>query len=363
MTLTRPAIIFHRNQSCARHLLLPVLAGLLGCSPDSGQQATVALPTGHYEGTVAYQGTELAAALDLREVSPGRLEADMHFPQEEGLSFAAENPRYTEPELLLSGPAGGISISAIREGDFLRGVFMLDSIKADFVWVRRGKAQPRAYQPRQSALPASQGLPALALLVPQDTVERHPAVALFAGPATQPAARHRAAQLARQGFVTTVVMLPQPAVPADSAVLQMAARVLEALRREPAVDTMRIGMWAGGNAAAIVPAAVLARPQAAFVVLENVPVASMEEARPFQLLSRQRIPVLGLYAASDTSLNVKDSARRLRTAAGRQRGTQVRIFPQADARFLLPGQISPDGKWTWPAPAPGYVRAIAEWVK
>ncbi|SHK28281.1 hypothetical protein SAMN02746009_00618 [Hymenobacter psychrotolerans DSM 18569] len=342
--------------------MLPVLAGLLGCSPDSGQQATVALPTGHYEGTVAYQGTELTASLDLREVSPGRLEADMRFPQEEGLSFAAENPRYSEPQLLLSGPDGGISVSAIREGDFLRGVFTLDSIKADFVWVRRGKAQPRAYQSKPLPAPAGTALPALTLLIPQDTLGRHPAVALFAGPATQPAARRRAAQLAGQGFVTTVVALPQVALPADSAMLQMAAQVLQALRREATVDTMRVGMWAGGNAASVVPAAVLARPKAAFVVLENVSVSSMEEARPFQMLGRQRIPVLGLYAA-DTSLNVKDSARRLRNAAGRQRSTQVRIFPQADARFLLPGQISPDGKWTWPASAPGYVQAISEWLK
>ena len=323
----------------------------------------MALPSGHYEGTVAYQGTELAAALDLREVSPGQLEADVHFPQNEGLSFPAENLRYTEPQLLLDSPAGGTSISAIREGDFLRGVVALDSIKADFVWVRRGKALPRAYQTKQLPAVAALSLPALTLLIPQDTLASHPAVALFAAPAAQPAARLRAAQLASQGFVATVVALPQALPPADSAMLQSAVQVLRALRRAPAVDTMRVGLWARGTAAAVVPAAALARPKAAFVVLEIVSIASREEARPFQLLSRQKIPVLGLYAAADTSLDAKDSARRLRNAARGQRGTQIRLFPKADARFLLPGQGSADGKWTWPAAAPGYIQAIADWLK
>ncbi|QNH62850.1 hypothetical protein [Hymenobacter sediminicola] len=354
-----------RIQPRAWHLLLPVLAGgILGCSPDSGQKAAVQLPTGHYEGTVAYQDTELAVALDLREVSPGRLEADVRFAQNEGLSFPAENLRYTEPQLLLDSPAGGSSISAIREGDFLRGVFRLDTIKADFVWVRRGKALPRAYQIKQlPASAAAQGLPSLTLLIPQDTLATHPAVALFAEPATQPAARLRAAQLAGQGFVTTVIALPHAQQPADSAMLQSAVRVLRALRREPAVDTMRIGLWARGTTAAVVPAAVLAQPKAAFVVLENASITSLEEARPFQLLSRHRIPVLGLYAAADTSLNAKDSARRLRNAVGSRRGTQVRSFPNADTHFLLPGQGSADGKWTWPASAPGYLQSIADWLK
>ncbi|MBD2714384.1 hypothetical protein KBK19_04990 [Microvirga sp. STR05] len=361
MILARSALFSLRTQPRAWQLLLPVLAGgLWGCLPDSGQKAAVALPTGHYEGTVAYQGTELVATLDLREVSPGQLEADVRFPQNEGLSFPAANLSYTEPQLLLNSPAGGSSISAIREGDFLRGVFALDSIKADFVWVRRGKALPRAYQTKQQ--PAARGLPSLTLLIPQDTLASHPAVALFAGPAAEPAARLRAAQLAGQGIVATVVVLPPAPQPADSALLQSAVQVLQALRREPAVDTLRIGMWAHGTAT-VVPAAVLARPKAAFVVLENVPVSSMEDARPFQLLSRQKIPVLGLYAAADTSLNAKDSARRLRNAARGQHGTQVRLFPGADARFLLPGQSNADGKWTWPSAAPGYLPAIADWLK
>jgi hypothetical protein len=131
---------------------------LSGCSLDSGQKAVVSLPTGHYEGPISYQGTELLAVLDLRESKPGQLEADLHFPQLEGLDFAATNLSYTEPQLRFEEPAqpGGIQITAIREGDFLRGMFTLDSVRADFVWVRRGQPEPRSYQEKQ--LPAQPAL-------------------------------------------------------------------------------------------------------------------------------------------------------------------------------------------------------------
>ena len=364
MNLTRFATVFSRCQLLARPLAVAApVALLLSCSLDSGKTAAVALPTGHYEGTVAYQGTELAVVLELREASSGQLEADMRFPQEEGLSFPADDARYTEPQLLFgqAGPPGGIQVSAVREGDFLRGVFTLDSIRTDFVWVRRGKAQSRPYQLDTLQLPASRL--ALLVLVPTDTLGRHPAVALFADDTHQAAAHLRADQLARQGFVTTVVSVAAGS-PADSVALQAAAATVQALRRHPAVDTLRVGMWARGGAVAVAaPAATLAKPRAAFMVLENVSVTSAEEARPLQQLSQRRVPVLGLYAAADTSLNVKDSARRLRNAVGGRRATQVRVFPKANAQFMLPGRTSPDGKWTWPAAAPGYLTAIENWLK
>jgi len=352
-------------QLAAWPLLLLLASALSGCSLNSERKA-VALPTGHYEGSVTFQGTELQAVLELREAAPGQLEADLRFPEEEGLSFPAENLSYTEPELRFDQgkQPGGISVSAVREGDFLRGVFQLDSIKADFVWVRRGKAQPRPYQTRPLKLPTGQSAPALTLFVPQDTsTTRYPAVALFAEPATQPAAQLRADQLARQGFVTTVVALPPASSSTDSAALRIAVAVVEALRQDAAVDTLRVGLWARGASAAVVPAATLVKPKADFVVLESVSITAAADAKPFQALNRQRVRFLGLYAAADTSLNAKESARRLRTAVGLRRGTQVRIFPKANAQFIVPGTLNAEGKWTWPKSAPGYLIAVDEWLK
>jgi dienelactone hydrolase len=337
---------------------------LTSCTLDSEQKTTVLLPTGHYEGALSYQGTELQAVLDLRESQPGQLEADLHFPEIEGLGFPAVNLSYTEPQLRFEEATqpGGMAVTALREGDFLRGVFTLDSAKVDFVWVRRGQPEPRSYQQKQLAAPPRAGGQALTLFVPNDTTKQHAAVALFTDAAHLSAVTGRASKLADHGFITTVVAVTPTASLPDSATLRTAAAVLLALRSAPRVDTTRIGLWAHkATAAAIVPAAVGSR--AAFVVLENVPVASAEDAKPFQLLARQRVPVLGLYAAADTSLNARESARRLRKAVGSRRGSLVRLFPQADANFRVPGGLNDDGKWTWPRPATGYIEAVREWRK
>ncbi len=339
---------------------------LSSCSLDSSQQAVVALPTGHYEGSISYQGTELLAVLDLRESKPGQLEADLHFPQLEGLDFAAANLSYTEPQLRFEEPVqpGGIQITAIREGDFLRGVFTLDSARVDFVWVRRGQPEPRPYQEKQLPTLAALAAPPLTVLLPNDTASQHAAIALFADSTHLAAATARANQLTRQGFITTVVPVNLAAELPDSATLRSATAVLLALRHAPTTDTTQIGLWAyGAVAAAVAPAASVVAPPATFVVLENVPVASLQQAKPFQALTRQRVPVLGLYAAADTSLNVKESTRRLRNALGSRRNTLLRTFPKADANFRVPGGLTEDGKWIWPRPAPGYVKAVQEWRK
>jgi len=343
----------------------PVLGWLLtACSLEPATQAVVSLPTGHYEGQVSYQGSELRAVLDLREARPSQLEADLHFPEAEDLDFSATNLSYTEPQLRLEEGAqpGGITITAIREGDFLRGVFTLDSVRVDFVWVRRGQPEERPYQEKQLPAQPKLGTLPLTLLVPNDTASQHAAVALFTDAAHQMAATARAGQLARQGFIAAVVTVAPAASAPDSATLQATAATLWALRRVTTVDTTRIGLWVrGAVAATVAPAAALVSPNAAFVVLENVPIASNEDAKPFQVLARQRVPMLALYAAADTSLNATESARRL--GAGSRRSILIRTFPKADANFRVPGGLSSDGKWTWPRPATGYVEAVRAWRK
>ncbi|WP_157807530.1 hypothetical protein [Hymenobacter chitinivorans] len=347
--------------------LLPgmVLGVVSSCSSGGERATTLPLPTGHYEGPISYQGTDLRVALDLREVAPGQLEADLHFPELEGMSFAAANLRYKEPQLMFEQPgqASRAAVTAIREGDFLRGVFTLDSIKAEFVWVRRGQAAPRSYQPQAWAFQAAGKAQRLTLLVPADTVSRHPAVALLADETSAAAAQARADLLARQGFVTVVV--PTAKVPeGDSTSIRSVAAVFQALRHQASVDSTRVGLWLRGpGARELVLATGLTQPAASFVVLENVAVASGEEAKPFQQVSRLRIPVLALYAAADTSLDVRGSTRRLRAAVGSRRGSTVRTFPQANADFVVPGRVNSEGKWLWPQPAPGFAEGLTSWLQ
>ncbi|RPD49870.1 hypothetical protein DNI29_03475 [Hymenobacter sediminis] len=338
---------------------------LTACSSDSGSstQTTVALPTGHYEGPISYQGTELRVALDLREVAPGKLQADVSFPQVPGLEFEATRLKYQEPQLQLEQGVGGISLQAVREGDFLRGLLSWDSVRTDFVWARRGEAAPRPFREETLALRSAAGAQASRLLVPDDTVTRHAAVALVAQPQTLAAAQTRAAYLARRGFVTLIVTVATPAAPSDSGAYRAIGTALSALRRHSAVDSGRVGYWVRGSLAPQVAAVASQVKPAAFLVMEAAPAATREQAAVYLPLSRQRVPVLALYAGLDTTTDVRESARRLRTTLGYRSGSQVRIYPQAGPEFLQRGRLSPDGQWQWPKPAEGYWEGLVEWLR
>lgn len=339
---------------------------LTACSSDATREAaTLPLPVGHYEGPISYQGTELRVALDLREATPGHLQADVSFPAVLGLEFPAAQLHYQEPQLRIqqyADPMMGIRIQAVREGDFLRGVLSWDSVRADFVWARRGEAAPRGYREQSARVQYGGRTHTLTLLFPEDTLAKHPAIALLPA-ATAAGTAARAARLAHQGFVTLVVP-PVPGSP-DSAAAPAASAALALLRAQVEVDSSKVGLWAGGSGAPwVAGAAAQAQPQAAFLVLEAAPANSSAEARRYQVLGQQRLPTLGLYAALDTSVQVQESARRLRTALGYRRGgMQVRTIAQATPAFLIPGRTSPDGQWQWPRPAPGYWEDVTQWLQ
>ncbi|MBB4599949.1 hypothetical protein HNQ93_000571 [Hymenobacter luteus] len=338
---------------------------LAACSPDSGgnAQTTAPLPTGHYEGPISYQGTELRVTLDLREVAPGKLQADVRFPQVPGLEFEATRLNYQEPQLQLAQGVGGISLQAVREGDFLRGVFSWDSVRTDFVWARRGEAAARPFREQILALRSAGGAQAGQLRIPDDTLTRHPAVALVAQPQTLAAAQTRAAYLARRGFVTLVVTAATPSAPSDSGGYRTTGLALAALRQHSAVDSGRVGCWVRGSLAPQVAAAASQTSPAHFVVLEAAPAATREQAAAYLPLSRQRVPVLALYAGLDTTTDVRESARRIRLVLGYLGNSQVRVYPQTNAEFLQRGRTSPDGQWQWPKPAAGYWEDLVDWLR
>ena len=349
----------------------PLLAGALllsACSGNGGSEGATAvpLPTGHYEGPISYQGSELRVALELREQPAGRLHATVRFPQVPGLEFDALTARYHAPQLYLEQPqpeqAGSLSIQAVREGDFLRGVVNWDSVRANFVWVRRGEAATPGYNEAVVSVAATEPAQKLRLLLPDDTVARHPALVLLAGPAATPAATRRAAYLARHGIVTMVVPV-EVADPPDSSALRRPLAALAALRHHAAVDSGRVGYWAAGAAARQLVAAATQAPRPNFVVLEAVAATTRAEARPFQVLNQLGIPTLAYYAGLDTTVEATASARRLRPILGYRRGTRVQLIPQVTADFLKPARTAPNGQWQWPQPAPEYWTGLVEWLK
>ena len=344
---------------------------MLGACSGHGEPAELPLPAGHYEGPVTYQGTDLRVTLDVREPRPGQLQADLHFPDVAGISFPVAKLRYKEPQLYFEqepGQPGNVTVSAIREGDFLRGLFTWDTIQTEFVWARRGQAAPRPYREQSARLPemGGAGRPGAfaRFLIPQDTALRYPAVALLPDAATAGAAATRADLLARHGFV--VLLVPPPTSPntPDSVLIQRTNVALQTCRAEGSVDSSRIGVWVRGRQAqAVAIGAAEARPVVAFVILEGVPVASSADAKPFQQLARQRIPMLGLYGTADTTVQAAESARRLRAAISFQRRNAVRVYPKANRNLTIAGVTTAQGQWQWPQPAPGYADELLTWLR
>ncbi|RFP67088.1 hypothetical protein D0N36_00985 [Hymenobacter lapidiphilus] len=322
--------------------LLALLLSACSGNPDSGEVPNAAPPTGHYEGAISYQGSELRTALDLRETKSGQLTATLSFPQVPGLEFEAATANYQAPQLRLEeapGQPGGIVVQAVREGDFLRGVVNWDSVRADFVWVRRGEAPAPGFLDTTLTV-AVPGQPALRLrlLLPDDTLPRHPALVLLASATDGPAAARRATHLARRGIVT--LLLPPSAA-----------------------DSGRVGYWGRGTVAPRVAEAAGQQPQPGFAVLEAAAAATHAEAAAYQVFNQQRIPVLAFYAGLDTTVQAAASARRLRPILGYRRGTQVQVLAGVTSDFRRPGRTGSDGQWQWPQPAPEYWNGLVEWLK
>ncbi|ALD20005.1 hypothetical protein AM218_00655 [Hymenobacter sp. DG25A] len=338
---------------------------LAACSGKSGKPV-LPLPTGHFEGPVTIQGTELRAALDLREVAPGRLQAELSFPAVPGMEVPLNEVHYAEPQLQFEqqgGFPGHVTVNAIREGDFLRGAFLLDSLRAEFVWVRRGPAEPRQYQEQAVRLIAGSQRQVATLYLPEDTVSRHPVMVVLPDSATTAGGPARAAWLARKG-VASLLLAPAASKiePTDSSARQWVEAAFATLRTTPRIDTARVALWVRGTAAAQI-IKTIARQRPAAVILEAIPLASAAEAQPYKALTRQRIPALGLYAGADPAVDARQSARRLRNAIGYGRGNAVQVYPRANAYFLLPGSTNTAGLWSWPHFAPGYVQDVEQWLQ
>ncbi|OUJ75156.1 hypothetical protein BXP70_03785 [Hymenobacter crusticola] len=332
----------------------------MGCS--SGERSAGPLPTGHYEGPITYQGTEVRAILDLREDASGHLEGDLRFPDNQTLGFPTSNLRYNAPLLRFERQArsgNSAVVEAIREGDFWRGTFTTDSAQAELLLVRRGKADARPYGAQPLTIRYGSQNMSSTLRLPDDTLRKHMALVLVPDSATD--LSQTADLLARQGFAT---LLTQPApVSPDSAAGQMARAALATLRATPGVDTLRVGLWvAGANAPLALSLAMQSKAKPAFVIAQAVPVSSPTGQQPFRALMRQRVPVLALYGGNDAALDTRESARRLRSALG-GRGAAVRLYANANRNMLLPGGTRADGKWEWTRPAPGYLDELLAWLR
>ncbi|GAB2456876.1 hypothetical protein GCM10011375_05160 [Hymenobacter qilianensis] len=255
----RATSLYSVSSAKLSHWWLPfLLVSLLsGCSTDGREAASLPPPTGHFEGPITYQGTELRAMLDLREVKPGQLQGEVRLADRQNLSLPAQQITYQHPRLTVrwaTGATSDFTINLTREGDFLKGKFTADSTAAEILMVRRGDAEPLPYleQPLR-VRSGGRMLPAIVLL-PDDTLQVHPAVVLLQNaPQRMPLAMHILTDLlARRGVVVMLVAGRPAAAATGVSPDSLAADVLaaaRALKRVAGVDTTQIGLVGSGSGA------------------------------------------------------------------------------------------------------------------
>lgn len=241
------------------HWWLPfLLVSLLGgCSTDGREAANLPPPTGHFEGPITYQGTELRATLDLREVKPGQLQGEVRLADRQNLSLPAQQITYQHPRLTVRWATGATSdfvLNLTREGDFLKGKFTADSTEAEILMVRRGDAELLPYLEQPLRVRSGGRMLPATVLMPDDTLQVHPAVVLLQNaPQRASLAMHILTDLLARRGVVVMLVAGRPATAATGVSPDsLAADVLvaaRALKRVAGVDTTQIGLVGSGTGA------------------------------------------------------------------------------------------------------------------
>ncbi|WP_133271620.1 alpha/beta hydrolase family protein [Hymenobacter radiodurans] len=229
---------------------------LSSCSTDGGKAADLPPPTGHFEGPISYQGTELRATLDLREVKPGQLQGEVRLADRQNLSLPAQQITYQHPRLTVrwaTGVSSDFTINLTREGDFLKGKFSADSTAAEILMVRRGDAEPLPYFQKPVRVNSGSKMLPATVLIPDDTLQVHPAVVLLQNaPQHTPLAMHMLTDLLARRGVVVMLITGRSAAATDSSPDSLAADVVAAartLKRVAGVDTTQIGLVGSGAGA------------------------------------------------------------------------------------------------------------------
>ena len=335
--------------SGCQHLLALALLALAACQPPREAAPDSQPPVGHYEGSLGAPGQPaLRAALDIRHPRPGPYEAEFTAPGAGALSFVADTLQFANGRLRLARPARpGQVLALTREGDFWRGSFALDSLRAPLILVRRGPPNPSAYRVAAVAEPG----PAW-LFAPADTGTAGPALALLPDAATAPAAALWADALAREGII--VLVLPAAASAAAPAELARVRAALRLLRGTAGADTASVGLWAAGARAEGVAQLLAAAdgPRAAFFIAQNA-VLGPAARTAVRELGRRKLPVLGLAGGEAAARRVSDLREAL---GGGRHGPAGRAYRSAGPDLLVLGSLGPRF-------GPGLPADVVEWLR
>ncbi|GAB3836993.1 hypothetical protein [Hymenobacter jeollabukensis] len=331
------------------------LSLLAACSPAAEQQR--AAPVGRYEGSLTYRGAELPVVLNVYQDSASRVvQVQLRTPGAPVYARWFDSVAYQAPSLAGRLPGGG-RLALREEPNFLTGtVWLHDTLRAELVAVRRGPAALPTYTVTRQA--ATNGAPAMLRYEPRDTARRRPALLYWSAAGAAGTAYGWADWLVGQGVVVAVAA---PAAAPDSVAAQQLAAALQRLRADAGVDSARVGVWAvgpGGRAAALAAAQLPGPPR--YMLVQGAAFSKTDRVWLRQL-GRQRVAVLGLYGALDTTLSVPESSQLLR-AAVRRRGSGVKVYEGANQALLLIRPEKPDSVRHWPGPPADLAPSLQEWL-
>jgi hypothetical protein len=333
--------------------LLGLALGLAGCTPSTTDKPPAA-PTGRYEGTVTYRGAELPVVLNLTQDSASR-NVQLRLQAAVPYSRLFDSVTYQAPALTAQLP-GGSRLALREEPNFLTGtVWLNDTLRAELVAVRRGAPDPPGYTVVRSG-----GRPPVLSFVPLDTAAQRPALLLWPAPGSVGAAYGWADWLTRQGMVVTVA---QPSAQPDSVTARELSAALQQLRDYGAagVDSTRVSVWAvgAGGRAAMLAAGSGVKPHRLIVQSAEFTPADRGWLQP-RGRPRPRLPVLALYGALDTTLNVAVSSRQLRLAVAGRPQSGVKVYERANGALLLPAPA--DSVRRWPLPPADLGPSLWQWL-
>ena len=364
--------------------------------PKTGAVAWPDDPHGRYTGALSRDGHDLPFAVTM-ECGRDGLSAVLDVPSLGVVGAPFTVAAYEPPTIVLGMPGAGDEMhawSGVVDGDRIAGQWQGGGIAASFEMTRT-PIEPSAFTVQDVAYQGQAGRIAGSLIRPLG-VGPHPAA--FHMPASDFASRDEArflAQfLARHGVASLIVDAPGVGRSTGGgyggdldARARDAVEGVRLLRRAEGIDPGRVGLVAGGLAAAAAPIAACLLGDPAFVVLRSAPVVAPSDPwtlvrphglwddgdrhrsdrldrnfQPAALLAALDAPILAFYGECDAQLQALKCAETL-VGLRRSQGADVtvHVFPDADHGLIQ--RPSPIAPFDWPRLPAGYLPALAAWLQ
>ncbi len=357
-------------------------------------------PHGRYAGALTKDGRHLCFAVTLEMRNDG-LAATLDVPALGAVGVPFTVAAYEPPTLVLGMAGAGDEVhawSGVVDGDRIAGQWQGGREAASFE-MTRCPVEASPFTVQEVAYQGAVGRLAGSLIRPLG-VGPHPAALHLpgTGTATREEARFLAQVLARHGVASLI--LDGPGAGRSTGIgyggdvdarARDAVAGIRLLQAADGIDPARVGLVAGGLAAAAAPVAACLAEDLAFLILRSAPMlpkadpwrfirphgltdgvgrgeSAMRPERldrdfqPAALLAAVDAPILAFYGERDELLPALRCAETL-VDLKRSQGVDVTVHVFPDAGHGLIQRPSPMAAFDWPRLPAGYLPALAAWLQ